>query len=62
MAFDFEIHYCKELINLVDSLSYWPNYKPKGKDNNELLLSILQQKLQGMTVPRGPKTIESLIV
>ena len=61
-AFDFEIHYRKGSTNPADGPSRWPDYEPKGADNNELLLPTLQQKLQGTTAQRGPKTIAAVRV
>ena len=61
-AFNFEIHYRKGSTNLADSLSYQPNYELRGVDNNELLLPILQQKLQGTTALKEPKTIATVWV
>ena len=60
--FDFEIHYHKGSMNPVDGPSHWPDYELRGVDNNELLLPILQQKLQGTTALRGPKTIAAVWV
>ena len=57
IAFNFKIYYCKELTNSANSPSHQPDYELKGADNNELLLPILQQKLQSITAPKRPKTI-----
>ena len=62
MAFDFKIYYHKGSMNPADGPSHWPDCEPRGTDNNELLLLILQQKLQGTTAPRGPKTIAAVWV
>ena len=61
-AFNFEIHYRKGSTNPADGPSRRPDYEPRGADNNELLLPILQQKLQGITAPRGPKIIAAVWV
>ena len=61
-AFDFEIHYHKGSMNPADDPFHQLDYKLRGADNNELLLPTLQQKLQGTTAPRGPKTIAAVWV